>query len=88
MKELEGTFPAYTVIAEMMKRAGLSGIQQSKISEMNEVTAEMDALVRAFRPTMARFDAELDALRRQQATREEYAIHGTPMHNEFQRGRH
>lgn len=32
--------------------------------------------------------AELDALRRQQATREEYAIHGTPMHNEFQRGRH
>ena len=39
MIELEGTIPAHTVIGEMMKRAGLSGVQQSKISEMNEVTA-------------------------------------------------
>ena len=39
MIELEGTIPAHTVIDEMMKRAGLKGLQQAKISEMNEVTA-------------------------------------------------
>jgi hypothetical protein len=39
MTELEGTIPAHTIINEMMKRAGLKGLQQAKISEMNEVTA-------------------------------------------------
>jgi hypothetical protein len=39
MIELEGTIPAHTVINEMMKRAGLKGLHQAKISEMNEVTA-------------------------------------------------
>lgn len=39
MIELEGTIPPHIVLEEMMKRSGLKGQQQARITEMNEVTA-------------------------------------------------